>query len=220
MSASSSSENEFDTSRLTNLERDIGEISGKLTGCLLNIKIMSKRITELTNENYELYDRLFMHETSINDLDQYSRRNNVEFKNIPESIGQKKLEDYVIKVLDSVGVKVCSYDIVAVHRLGKPKDNLIRNVIVRFMNRKNAYSSLFYRKYLLDIADYRNIFITENLCPANKLIFNHLYKLKKELKIKSVWTYSGCVYFKMTADIKEKPIKIKHIDEIEDYVEE
>ena len=76
------------------------------------------------------------------DIDQYSRRNNVEFRNIPESIGNHDIEKHIIKVLGSIGVVVESYDIVAIHRLGKTTTNKNRSVIVRFLNRKHAYSCL------------------------------------------------------------------------------
>ena len=55
----------------------------------------------------------------MNNLNQYTRRENVEIKNISESIVQRHLEVYVLKVFQSIGVKLESYDLVAVHRGGK-----------------------------------------------------------------------------------------------------
>ena len=105
-------------------------------------------MNELTEENNEMYDKFKQLENYICDLDQYSRRNNVEFRNIPESIGNDEIEKYIIKVLGSIGVEVESYDTVAVHRLGRFSTNKDRSVIVRFLNRKNAYSCLNSRKKL------------------------------------------------------------------------
>ena len=64
----------------------------------------------------------------------------------------------------------------------------------------------------------KKIFITENLCPSNKDLFNYLYKLKKETKIKSVCSYNGIVYFKLSDNNNERPIRVQHVDEVEDYL--
>ena len=45
---------------------------------------------------------------------------------------------HIIDVLSKIGIKVVSYDIVAVHRLGKFIDGKCRNVIIRFTNRKHV----------------------------------------------------------------------------------
>ena len=119
--------------------------------------------------------------------DMYSRRNNVEFCNIPENIDDKCLEEYILKMLKSLNMDISSYDIVAVHRLGK-KNNRPRKVIVRFLNRKDAYKSLKLNKSLKETQRYKNIFIIENLCPTNRKIFNALYKLKKSERIQAVWS--------------------------------
>ena len=67
---------------------------------------------------------------------QYTRRENIEFINIPETTLQKDLEPLVIKILNSMDIKIQSYDIVAVHRLGERRGDRPRNVIVRFVNWK------------------------------------------------------------------------------------
>ena len=80
-------------------------------------------------------------EIYIKNQDIYSIRNNVEFNNIPENIEDDKVEEYILKILKAVEIDISSYDIVAVHRIGK-RSNKSRNVIVRFLNRKDAYKAL------------------------------------------------------------------------------
>ena len=222
MSANDSvNDSTLEMDRLTILEKQLGELSTRLTGFILNNNILRKRVRDLTEFKNKMFDEFFELESYISDLDQqYTRRNNVEFRNIPESLGNKDIEKYVIEVLGYIGVEVESYDIVAVHRLGRHIINKNRSVIVRFLNRKNAYSCLNNSKKLSESsnAGYKKIFITENLCPTYKKLFNYLYKLKKEAKISSVWTFNGNVFFKISADTNERPIKIQHIDEVEDYL--
>ena len=208
-----------ETNKLTVLQKDIDDLSSRLTGVILNNSVLNKRLNELTDEYYSLYEKLDELDMYIVNLDQYSRRNNIELRNIPENI--TSLETHVINVLASIDITVNSYDIVAVHRLGKPNKNYTRSVIVRFVNRKFAYSALEKSKKLnkSNNKEYKRIFITENLCPTNRNIFNHLYKLKKESKINNVWTFNGSVFFKLTDNKNERSKKIKYIDEIDEYIE-
>ena len=81
-------------------------------------------------------------EIKFNQLHQYSRQENIEIHNIPESVSQVNLEKYVIDILASIKINIVSYDIVAVHHIGKKKDNKPRIVVAHFVNRKNAFKPL------------------------------------------------------------------------------
>ena len=150
------------------------------------------------------------------------RRSNIEIRNIPERIGQRNLEQYVLKVLESICVKLVSYDVVAVHCLGKYIEGKHRNVIIRFVNRKNAYSSLPNAKKLAtsNIQEYRKLYVIENLCPTYKKIFNYLYKLKKEKKRSNVWSYNGSVFFKKINLDEEYGQKVEHFDDIQYFLDD
>ena len=119
-------------------------------------------------------------EVDITDSQQYSRRENIELANIPGDIQQKDLEKYVTNLLGSINVKIQSYDIAAVHRFGKVNRNNSRNIIVRFINRKNVISALRNRRYLKNStnAQYKNTFIFENLCSTYRYLFNELRMMK------------------------------------------
>ena len=123
------------------------------------------------------------------------------------------LEGHVIKVLGSIGMQIVSYDLVAIHRIGK-LPNKDRKVIVRFINRKHAYTSKKNSKKLKN-TEYRNIFISENLCPEYRRIFNMLYKFKKLGHIYNVWSYNGHVYFRISESSDE--LIVQHYEDI-DYL--
>ena len=89
-------------------------------------------------------------ENQTNNLNQYTRRENIEISNISEKIVQRHLEAYVLEVFESIGINLQSYDLVSVHRLGKFVQGKNRNVIVRFINRKNAYTCLHNSKKLAE----------------------------------------------------------------------
>ena len=121
--------------------------------------------------------------------------------------------------MESIGVKLQSYDLVAVHCVGKGKN---RNVIIRFINRKYAFTGLRNSKKLAtsNNPDYKKLYIIENLCQANKSIFNYLYKLKKENKTRSVWSFNGSVYFKKSSTEDGFGQKIVHVDDIKCYMDD
>ena len=104
-------------------------------------------------------------ENQTNNLNQYTRRENIEISNISEKIVQQHLEAYVLKVFESIGINLQSYDLVAVHRLGKFVQGKNRNVIVRFINRKNVHTCLRNSKKLAEsnTQDYKRLFFIENL---------------------------------------------------------
>ena len=77
-------------------------------------------------------------------------------------------------------VEVTSYDIIAVHRLGKKFPNKSRNVIVRFTNRKNVINSFKNKKLLPTVPGFKNLYFTENLCPVNRHILNKCNELRSE----------------------------------------
>ena len=107
----------------------------------------------------------------MNEMNQYSRRENIELQIIPESVVQDDLEKFVVNLFKEIKLDISSYDLVAVHRLGKPTSRKSRNVIVRFLNRKSAFACFLNAK-LLNKSNlmYKKIFITENLCPIKSLI--------------------------------------------------
>ena len=127
---------------LVNLHKELEIINGKLNEIILNNRSLKKRISELNIEKNILVDLTYDMEIQMSNLNQYTRRSNIEISNISEKIVQRNLEGYVLKVFQSVGVNLLSYDLVAVHRMGKFVQGKTRNVIVRFVNRKNAFSCL------------------------------------------------------------------------------
>ena len=207
---------------LAQLKEDVDGIKGQLDDIILKNRKLKHLINDLKYENNQLYDSIYNIEVNIGKVDQYSRRNNIELCNIPENIPQKNLEIYVLKVLESIGVNLNSYDLVAVHRVGKYLNNKNRNVIIRFLNRKNAYHCMRVGNNLKKSKniEYKHLYITENLCPTNKKIFNYLYKLKKLTKINNVWSYNGSVYYQINDTDDENAERADHMDDLDYLIDE
>ena len=152
-------------------------------------------------------------ESKCNSLEQYGRRNNLEISGIPDSVDQTDLENKVVQIFDKIGVDLSNDEIEACHHIGKSKDNS-KTTIIRLVNRKKCKSALFNRKKLRNIdTSFINlpnaqIYINENLSPANQALAFYGRKLKRAGLIFNCYTFDGVVQLKRTQN--EKPKKILH----------
>ena len=185
---------------------------------------LKEQILSLSNKNYELeervrdleiyaddlYDQIKVNIIELANLQSYSRRENVEIFGIPDTITYKELEPTIVDLLRSIGVNVSSYDIASCHRLKKEKFANSSNVIIRFINRKDAYNAIKY-SYRLTNSTYseeygNSIYIRENLCPYYKTIFKKCYALYKTNKVNDVYTKNGKVFLQVAENEKSNII--------------
>ena len=147
----------------------------------------------LLKDNNELRESIDEHSTDIDDLldlnhylekeihqlNQYTRRENLEISGLPDDIPHKDLEIKVIEILNKIGVKITSYGLAGCHRLKKKKHQTTANVIVRFIDRKKTIQCKKNKWKLIDLEDElgMRLFILENLCPAYTEIYNECYTL-------------------------------------------
>ena len=203
--------------KIEKIESEFIELKNNMDIVLINNRVQQNLITNLRRDIRHYEDRLKFMETDLMQFSQYSRRQNIEISNIPEHIPQWKLENHVIMVLQELNIEIYSYDLVGVHRIGKRLPNKNRNVIVRFINRKNAYLALE-RNWLLRKSRYNKYYINENMCPENRKIFNKCYRLKKNGDIKDVWFCEGIVNMIISDD--EEPVSLLHITDIDYFLYE
>ena len=130
----------------------------------------------------------------------------------PETVLQSDLEQTVLGILASINIKVNSYNIASCHRLKRNKGRSCRNVIVRFINRKDVYKCLINRWKLKNShyykTEFNRIFIIENLCPKYKELFNKCYALFIQEKIVDVYTRNGQVF--VVINDEDNPKKISN----------
>ena len=134
-------------------------------------------------------------------LEQYTRRECLDFSSIPNSVAPKDLENLILRLLQEIGINLDKSRIVACHRLGKTN-----RTIVKFLNRKDAENVYSNKKKLKDVdiscllsdddmqgrndmttgrqndwrveslSRKRKVFVSRNLCPY----YRYLYGLVKE----------------------------------------
>ena len=97
----------------------------------------------------KLEDKVVSLETSVNQVEQYGRRNNIVIPGIPDDSDDDELEDAVTSIMQDVEVVVQSGDIETCHRIGKSDQKTSsKKTIVRFINCKYCKKALINRKKL------------------------------------------------------------------------
>ena len=181
-------------------------------------KRLLRKIKDNQHELDEMDERFIDLERTVNNVDQYIRRENFEVSGIPDDISQDNLEDEVINIINTItNDTIASRDIEACHRLKKDADGSAK-VIVRMANRKHTVNVLKNKKKLKEKSTVRgnNVFINENLSDETKRIFNTARDLKKNNHLFSCWTFNGKVNIKMKEN-DQKTIRILHMSEFEDF---
>ena len=168
------------------------------------------------NLNPDIEERIRRIEEEHYEMQQYSRRDCIELVGIPDQIQGKSLEFKSIEILESIGVKIPSSEIQACHQMA---DN--KRVIIKFCNCKSAISCLVNRKKLIEtnkkdlgFPEETAIFLNESLCPYYRLLFGKCNALRKEKKIKSVWSYNGKVRIRLLDDSEQTILLIKDIPKL------
>ena len=79
-------------------------------------------------------------------LEQYTRRECLDFSGIPNSVAPKDLENFILHLFQEIGINLDKLCIVACHRLGKTD-----KTIFEFLNRKDAENVYSNKKKLKDV---------------------------------------------------------------------
>ena len=58
---------------------------------------------DLENLNDELQDNVYELEKDLINVDQYQRRNNIEFVGISNEVNQKQLEKHILEIVNKMG---------------------------------------------------------------------------------------------------------------------
>ena len=115
----------------------------KLTKCLQDENaLLRSRCSKLENKVVSL-------ELSVNQVEQYGRRNNIVISGIPHDVADDHLEDAVTSIMEDVDVIVQNGDTEACHRIKKSdQKSSSKKTIVRFINHKYCKKALVNRKNL------------------------------------------------------------------------
>uniref|UniRef100_A0A8D9B0F7 FP protein C-terminal domain-containing protein n=1 Tax=Cacopsylla melanoneura TaxID=428564 RepID=A0A8D9B0F7_9HEMI len=171
----------------------------------------SVKIKKLEDENRTL-------KWKMNEMEQYSRRSNVQINNIPP-VANEDIGKILCEMGKKIGVNLdYNVDIQAAHRVPSQRENS-KPIIVKFTNRtkrdeflvaakksKLDCSQMDATKELLFSANSK-IFVNEHLSPDNKKLFYEARKCVREKKIKSARTKNGKIL--VQRDDNSQPMVIR-----------
>ena len=203
-------QNEKLTKRIETLEDKLKKVSENVHS---QTQATEKLQTAIEDTDKAFYGR-------ANEIEQYSRRNNIRIWGIPEGEEAEDANDtadtVVSKLNELMGVNLRRYDIDIAHRLGEKRKGKKsgRCIIVKFVSRMSKIKCLKDRKTKLKGT---NIYIQEDLTRLN---YSVLMATKGNEDVEKSWTIDGavCVKWKGLSDIKK--ISFAEYDEWLDLMEE
>lgn len=162
----------------------------------------------LVTENKELRKQNELLSHQVQELDQYSRLNNLEIRGVPQTQGEDCLK-IIQKIGDKIGSSVKVEDIDAVHRVST-RDAGKRNLIVRFCSRakrtdflrKARKARLTTGKLGFSGSNDTAIYVNEHLTPLNKKLFAMALEQKKQTRWLYLWTENCVIKARKNADGK------------------
>ena len=139
----------------------------------------------------------------IDNLQQYSRRENISIYGIPEPKDKKDDgEEVVVELAEKLGITLESYDIQRAHRLGRMRSPRAKScpIISRFVKYKHRNDILFSKLKLKECNDekFKNAFITEDLTALRSKLLNYV-KNDWEGKFVLCHTYNSRIRMKKSA---------------------
>lgn len=223
------------TSRFAELDKSIVDLK-KSSDALKQESVVLKRNAEaLKTDNVRLQKQLDENAARLENLETYSRVDNLIFKGLPEksyaerasgnagseadpsaTASQLSVETTIIEFCrDALKVDISPQDISTAHRMRAGPNDKTRPVIVRFTSRRARESVLRAKKSLKGARLPTPVFISEQLTKAADALFYEARKRMREKKLSSAWTFNGLIYVKFSTDAGEKPTHVKALRDLD-----
>lgn len=193
-------------SELTLLRQSVTFCSDKVSdfeATLIKLNDYIKLTDKLNEDNQKLRSEVVMLNSRVNDLEQFSRLNNLEIIGVSEK-KDENLYDIAKNIAKTVDFDIAEQTIEFIHRVqtrnseGKPK-----NIIMKFTSRKIKEDFIIAAKskrkanggQSLKFRDDR-IFINEHLTNENKMLFAKSRQFAKGNHYKFVWVRNGHIFLR------------------------
>lgn len=158
---------------------------------------LKKKCEDLSQENEELKNDLYDLRGEFADMQQYSRRDNIEIVGVPYK-QRENLHDIAAKIASFYNISSYrSSDISIIHRLQDSKRTGKPNIVMKFVRREAKekwITTARMSKTQLTAADLNegwtmdHIYMNDHLTYYNKGLLSQLRGMLREKKIARVWT--------------------------------
>lgn len=175
------------------------------------VKLQNHRLaqenSELRTTILDLKKNVSSQEIEIENINAYSRRNNIEIVNIPETAGEDP-EAVIKKLAAFAGVAITPADIDVCHRVPTHNKSKVKPLIVKFTNRRPRdalQKGIKVKKpQVKDIIPSSTstvpIYANDHLTQEKKILLGKVISHKKTEKAKYVWVKNNVIFYKRTDD--------------------
>lgn len=175
-----------------------------------NIVGMEAQINNLTAQLKEKDAIIKDLQSRIADLEQYTRKNNIEIHGVSET-RDEDVEEIVCNIGRAIGVNITEKDIEAAHRVPTRRKDTPQPIIVRFQSRKVKNQVMAKRKVNItnrqalnqENVSERNVVIYEQLSPFFKDLRWKAKQKAKEKDWKYVWPSGGKLWARKDENSRE-----------------
>ena len=188
------------TDKIKLVNGDVQEIKESAEKAWEEISDLKSNVAENTHEVNIMkskYERLQQEIQALmrksNDLEQYTRKENLRLLFVPEE-DDENCEEVVVRCLTEMGINPANMNFHAVHRVGKKKPSPTnsteevspRQIIVRFINRKGRDNVWENRGKVKNSTDklFKNAFFVPDLTKENAEISYKLHKAARRAREK------------------------------------
>lgn len=202
------------------------------------VKEVQELKISINKRNKETDERFKLLEQRIDDLEQYSRADDLIITGLATkhrsyarvAAGRtdhlednapleelRTLEQQVVQFMNSKSIHLESQQISACHTLPSKDRNNPPTIVVKFANRKYKVEMLKQSKKLRDTG----VYINEHLTKKNSEIARQCRNLRKASKVQSTWTRNGNVFIRQNGTPEQaKVVVIRHLRELDQYKNE
>ena len=208
---------EFHIDKLEKLEAENNKLKQDVSSLKKEVRKAEDEIADLNDDLDGLKSDLDTAICQIDDLEQYTRKHNLEIHGIPES-SEENLSDKIIKLGKVLNVHIVNNDIDICHRMATRRSNGgPRPIIVRFRSYRAKNELYKSKKYLKSVSlnnYFHNagaVYINENLTNYRRELFAKVRKVKKINNWHSAWTIDGKIFVR-----KSQSDQVHRVHEVED----
>ncbi len=175
-------------------------------------------IEELVKENKQLKEKMERLEDRIEELETYSRRNNIVVYGIPNKEQENPLK-LAVEICEKMGVKIEGKEIDAAHRIPSKKNSSSPPFILKFVSRftkEELLKNVWEKKPKADIlggSSNQKLFFNEHLTKKN---LNILMSAKHLRGAYSIWTRNGHVLGRKREGLNNPTIQLRSVEQVKE----
>lgn len=193
-------------SEITELANSMQFLSDKVDSANSLMHDIKKELSEIKKENLQIHAKnkqmskeLIELQDRVRNLEQYSRRNNIEISGIPSSPNED-VKTILQDVGAAIGLEMQPGEVTAAHRIPTFRKDRSPSMVVQFRERsiRDVWIAKFREKKTLtayqvnkQFPQQQRVYINEHLSPDNKQFLSSLKRKCRELNYAFVWCREG-----------------------------